>query len=119
MRLLRARLLEEEERKRAEELAAERGEQKASTGARRSAATCCTPTSASRTTAPGTRWATPQRVLDGDLDGFVREYLNQAAGTASDGVRVSVGISESFDPFEAFSMPPARPGDWRRRATSP
>ena len=36
----------------------------------------------SRTTAPGSRSATPQRVLDGDLDGFVREYLLQSAALA-------------------------------------
>ena len=60
MQMLRARLLELEERKRAEELAegARRGRRRPS-GARRSAATSCTPTSGSRTTAPATRSATP------------------------------------------------------------
>ena len=60
MRMLRARLLEEEERKRAEELAAERGEQKAAEwGSQIRSYTLHPSTSGSRTTAPGTRSATP------------------------------------------------------------
>ena len=51
-----------------------------STSARRSAPTSCTRTRWSRTTARTSRWATPQRVLDGDLDGFVRAELLRAAG---------------------------------------
>ena len=50
-----------------------------STSARRSAPTSCTRTRWSRTTARTSRWATPTRVLDGDLDGFVRAYLLASA----------------------------------------
>ena len=46
-----------------------------STSARRSAPTSCTRTRWSRTTARTSRWATPNGVLDGDLDGFVHAYL--------------------------------------------
>ena len=54
MRMLRARLLEEEERKRAEEMAAERGEQKAvEWGSQIRSYTLHPSTSGSRTTAPG------------------------------------------------------------------
>ena len=50
-----------------------------STSARRSAPTSCTRTRWSRTTAPTSRSATPTRVLDGDLDGFVRAWLEANA----------------------------------------
>ena len=46
-----------------------------STSARRSAPTSCTRTRWSRTTGPTSRSATPNGVLDGDLDGFVHAYL--------------------------------------------
>ena len=59
MRMLRARLLELEERKRAEELAAERGEQKdVGMGLADPQLHAASHRSASRTTAPGTRSAT-------------------------------------------------------------
>ena len=50
-----------------------------STSARRSAPTSCTRTRWSRTTAPTSRSATPNGVLDGDLDGFVRAWLEANA----------------------------------------
>ena len=50
-----------------------------STSARRSAPTSCTRTRWSRTTAPSTRSAAPSAVLDGDLDGFVRAWLEANA----------------------------------------
>ena len=53
-----------------------------STSARRSAPTSCTRTRWSRTTARTSRWATPTRVLDGDLDGFVRACLLEANAKA-------------------------------------
>ena len=81
MRLLRARLLEEEERKRAEEMAAERGEQKAVEWGSQIRSYTLHPSPAGQGPPHrATRWATPSGVLDGDLDGFVREYLLQAAG---------------------------------------
>ena len=54
---------------------ARRARRRTSTSARRSAPTCCTRTRWSRTTAPGVEMGDVQRVLDGDLDGFVRAYL--------------------------------------------
>ena len=59
MRLLRARLLELEERKRAEEMAAERGEQKDVEWGSQIRSYMLHPSSGSRTTAPATRSATP------------------------------------------------------------
>ena len=60
---------------------ARRGRPRTSTSARRSAPTCCTPTRWSRTTAPARRSGDVQRVLDGDLDGFVRALLLQRAAS--------------------------------------
>ena len=51
-----------------------------SAGATRSAPTSCSPTRWSRTCAPGSRRATPQGVLDGDLDDFLEAALAQGVG---------------------------------------
>jgi peptide chain release factor 2 len=80
MRLLRARLLEEEERKRAEDLAAERGEQKAAEWGSQIRSYTLHPSTRVKDHRTGHEVGDAQRVLDGDLDGFVREYLLQAAG---------------------------------------
>jgi peptide chain release factor 2 len=80
MRLLRARLLEEEERKRAEDLAAERGEQKAAEWGSQIRSYTLHPSTRVKDHRTGLEVGDAQRVLDGDLDGFVREYLLQAAG---------------------------------------
>src|ERR687888_2473644 len=80
MRLLRSRLLEEEERKRAEELAAERGEQKAAEWGSQIRSYTLHPSQRVKDHSTGYEVGDAQRVLDGDLDGFVREYLLQAAG---------------------------------------
>jgi peptide chain release factor 2 len=79
MRMLRARLLEEEERKRAEEMAAERGEQKAAEWGSQIRSYTLHPSTRVKDHRTGFEVGDAQRVLDGDLDGFVREYLNQAA----------------------------------------
>jgi peptide chain release factor 2 len=79
MRLLRARLLEEEERKRAAELATERGEQKAAEWGSQIRSYTLHPSTRVKDHRTGFEVGDAQRVLDGDLDGFVREYLNQAA----------------------------------------
>ena len=107
-------------------------------GARRSAATRCTPRPGSRTTAPGYEVGDANRVLDGDLDGFVREYLLQspreiaergAATVVAMAVSVAVGVSDELDPVEAFDLAAAdaaagldgrlRPGDRLRRRPAP
>ncbi len=79
MRMLRARLLEEEERKRAEELAAERGEQKAAEWGSQIRSYTLHPTTRVKDHRTGHEVGDANRVLDGDLDGFVREYLLSAA----------------------------------------
>jgi peptide chain release factor 2 len=79
MRMLRARLLEEEERKRAEEMAAERGEQKAAEWGSQIRSYTLHPSTRVKDHRTGFEVGDAQRVLDGDLDGFVREYLNRAA----------------------------------------
>jgi peptide chain release factor 2 len=80
MRMLRARLLEEEERKRAEEMAAERGEQKAAEWGSQIRSYTLHPSTRVKDHRTGHEVGDAQRVLDGDIDGFVREYLLQAAG---------------------------------------
>jgi peptide chain release factor 2 len=80
MRLLRARLLEEEERRRAEELSAERGEQKAAEWGSQIRSYTLHPSTRVKDHRTGYEVGDAQRVLDGDIDGFVREYLLQAAG---------------------------------------
>jgi peptide chain release factor 2 len=79
MRMLRARLLEEEERKRAEEMAAERGEQKAAEWGSQIRSYTLHPTTRVKDHRTGHVVGDANRVLDGDLDGFIREYLLQSA----------------------------------------
>ncbi len=79
MRMLRARLLEEEERKRAEEMAVERGEQKAAEWGSQIRSYTLHPSTRVKDHRTGYEVGDANRVLDGDLDGFVREYLNRAA----------------------------------------
>ena len=79
MRLLRARLLEQEERKRAERLAAERGEQKAAEWGSQIRSYTLHPSTRVKDHRTGFEVGDANRVLDGDLDGFVREYLLTAA----------------------------------------
>ena len=79
MKILRARLLEEEERKQAEELAAERGEQKSAEWGSQIRSYTLHPSTRVKDHRTGYEVGDAQRVLDGDLDGFVREYLLRAA----------------------------------------
>jgi peptide chain release factor 2 len=79
MRLLRARLLELEERKRAEEMAAERGEQKDVAWGSQIRSYVLHPSQRVKDHRTGHEVGDAQRVLDGDLDGFVREYLLKSA----------------------------------------
>jgi peptide chain release factor 2 len=75
LKLLRARLLELEERRRAEELAAERGEQKDVAWGSQIRSYVLHPSQRVKDHRTGHEVGDAQRVLDGDLDGFVREYL--------------------------------------------
>jgi peptide chain release factor 2 len=79
MRMLRARLLEQEELRRAEELAAERGEQKAAEWGSQIRSYTLHPSTRVKDHRTGFEVGDANRVLDGDLDGFVREYLLSAA----------------------------------------
>jgi len=79
MRMLRARLLEEEERRQAEELAAERGEQKAVEWGSQIRSYTLHPSTRVKDHRTGYEVGDANRVLDGDLDPFVREYLLGAA----------------------------------------
>jgi peptide chain release factor 2 len=79
MRFLRAKLLEEEERKRAEALAAERGEQKSVEWGSQIRSYTLHPSQRVKDHRTGFEMGDANRVLDGDIDGFVREYLLQSA----------------------------------------
>ena len=79
MKILRARLLEEEERKKAEELAVERGEQKAAEWGSQIRSYTLHPSTRVKDHRTGHEVGDAQRVLDGDIDGFVREYLLKSA----------------------------------------
>ncbi len=83
MQMLRARLLAEEERRRAEELAAERGEQKSVEWGSQIRSYTLHPTTRVKDHRTGHEVGDAQRVLDGDLDGFIREYLLQSAAGAA------------------------------------
>ena len=82
MQLLKARLLERKERERAEELAKERGEQKSAEWGSQIRSYFLHPDQRVKDHRTNFEVGDAQRVLDGDLDGFVREYLNQAAASA-------------------------------------
>ena len=79
MQILRSRLLERKELERAEELAKERGEQKSAEWGSQIRSYFLHPDQRVKDHRTGFEVGDAQRVLDGDLDGFVREYLNYAA----------------------------------------
>jgi peptide chain release factor 2 len=81
MQILRSRLLERKELERAEELAKERGEQKAAEWGSQIRSYFLHPDQRVKDHRTGYEVGDAQRVLDGDIDGFVREYLNQAAAS--------------------------------------
>ncbi len=79
MQLLAARLLERSEMERAEELAKERGEVKSAEWGSQIRSYFLHPDQRVKDHRTGFEMGDAERVLDGDLDGFIREYLNQAA----------------------------------------
>ncbi len=83
MQILRSRLLERRELERAEELARERGEQKSAEWGSQIRSYFLHPDQRVKDHRTGFEVGDTQRVLDGDLDGFVREYLNFAAANSS------------------------------------
>ncbi len=85
MQILRSRLLARKEHERAEELAKERGEQKSAEWGSQIRSYFLHPDQRVKDHRTGFEVGDAQRVLDGDLDGFVRAYLNQAAASSSAG----------------------------------
>jgi peptide chain release factor 2 len=80
MQILRSRLLERKELERAEELAKERGEQKSAEWGSQIRSYFLHPDQRVKDHRTGFEMGDAQRVLDGDLDGFVHAYLVQSAG---------------------------------------
>jgi peptide chain release factor 2 len=81
LQLLRARLLERKELERSEELAKERGEQKSAEWGSQIRSYFLHPDQRVKDHRTNFEVGDAQRVLDGDLDGFIREYLNKAASS--------------------------------------
>jgi peptide chain release factor 2 len=82
MQLLRSKLIELEERKRAEELAKERGEVKDVAWGSQIRSYFLHPDQRVKDHRTGHESGDTGRVLDGDLDDFVRDYLNKTAAAA-------------------------------------
>ena len=80
MKLLRSKLVELEERKRREELAREKGEAQDVAWGSQIRSYVLHPYTMVKDHRTGFEMGDAQRVLDGDLDGFVHEYLVQSAG---------------------------------------
>lgn len=80
MKLLRSKLIELEERRRAEELARERGETQDVAWGSQIRSYVLQPYTMVKDHRTGYEVGDAQRVLDGDLDGFVHEYLTRSAG---------------------------------------
>jgi len=83
MQLLRSRLIELEERKRSEELAKQRGEVKDVAWGSQIRSYVMHPYTMVKDHRTEHEVGDVQRVLDGDLDEFVRDYLNKTAASAS------------------------------------
>ncbi len=83
MKMLRAKLLEAEERRRREEIAKERGEAQDVNFGSQIRSYVLHPYTMVKDHRTGFEMGDAQRVLDGDLDGFVRAELLRAAGRAA------------------------------------
>jgi peptide chain release factor 2 len=83
MQLLRSKLIELEERKRAEELARERGEVKEVAWGSQIRSYFLHPDQRVKDHRTGHEAGDAQRVLDGDIDDFVRDYLNKTAASSA------------------------------------
>jgi peptide chain release factor 2 len=82
MQILRSRLLERKELEQAEELAKERGEQKSAEWGSQIRSYFLHPDQRVKDHRTNYEVGDTNRVLDGDIDAFVREYLNYAAGSS-------------------------------------
>ena len=83
MQLLRSKLIELEERKRAEALAQERGEVKEVAWGSQIRSYFLHPDQRVKDHRTGHEAGDAQRVLDGDLDDFIRDYLNKTAASSA------------------------------------
>jgi peptide chain release factor 2 len=83
MQLLRSKLIELEERKRAEEMARARGEVKDVAWGSQIRSYVMQPYTMVKDHRTGHEVGDVQRVLDGDLDGFVRDYLEKTAASSA------------------------------------
>jgi peptide chain release factor 2 len=81
MKLLRSKLVELEERRRREELAREKGEAEDVAWGSQIRSYVLHPYTMVKDHRTGFEMGDAQRVLDGDLDGFVHEYLVKAGGS--------------------------------------
>jgi peptide chain release factor 2 len=84
MQLLRSKLIELEERKRAEQLAKERGEVKDVAWGSQIRSYFLHPDQRVKDHRTGHEAGDAQRVLDGDLDDFIRDYLNKTAASSAE-----------------------------------
>jgi peptide chain release factor 2 len=83
MQFLRSKLIELEERKRAEQLAKERGEVKDVAWGSQIRSYFLHPDQRVKDHRTGHEAGDAQRVLDGDLDDFIRDYLNKTAASSA------------------------------------
>ncbi len=83
MQLLRSKLIELEERKRAEELEKERGEVKDVAWGSQIRSYFLHPDQRVKDHRTGHEAGDAQRVLDGDIDDFIRDYLNKTAASSA------------------------------------
>jgi len=83
MQLLRSKLIELEERKRAEALAKERGEVKDVAWGSQIRSYFLHPDQRVKDHRTGQESGDAQRVLDGDIDDFIRDYLNKTAASSA------------------------------------
>jgi len=83
MRMLRAKLLEREERRRREEIAREKGDAQDVNFGSQIRSYVLHPYTMVKDHRTGYEMGDAQRVLDGDLDGFVHAYLVQSAGNGA------------------------------------
>jgi peptide chain release factor 2 len=83
MQLLRSKLIELEERKRAEMLAKERGEVKDVAWGSQIRSYFLHPDQRVKDHRTGHEAGDAQRVLDGDIDDFIRDYLNKTAASSN------------------------------------
>ena len=122
MTMLRSKLVELEERRRQEEIAAERGEAQDVNFGSQIRSYVLHPYTMVKDHRTDFEMGDADRVLDGDLDGFVRAYLLQAAG----GGRVAVARDQHNAPVprravvaygvpRPDALPRARPQGRRRR----